>query len=326
MAVIVAALIIGSAIYLAIPSLGKTTAASAASCDSSPTFHCVVFQQTGACSNPEFYGEPWSVTIGGTTEVQPPGATPPGPNSGLGGTLNKNLTVIVFSLANGIYSFDVRPSDFYFTPDSGTFDVNGTDVLVQIAYTGTSCTATITSSTPTDQGAATNSSLGLQLDLRISVNATGALSIQTNETNLLDKVNNVTTAADDWPYPDPGTLPCGDYNQFPIQYAVLQGYYDLGNYTSARALTLYDTTGVYLCPTMSAPIPYLLFAPLSDNASSFISSGQESSYLVSANYSSTGYWTDSQSTAVFHPFPRGIYTILVDDEWGDVVLLHFTEG
>ncbi len=64
--------------------------------------------------------------------------------------------------------------------------------------------------------------LGLTLNLRISTNATGALLVSTNETNLLSRVNNVTTA-DDWPYPNTNSAPCGDYNQFPIQYAVLQG-------------------------------------------------------------------------------------------------------
>jgi hypothetical protein len=242
----------------------------------------------------------------------------------LGGTLDENLTVIVFSLPDGTFHFGVSPAADYFTPESGTVDVNGTDVLVQIAYTGTSCTAVVTtnSSMAQTQGATTNSSLGLRLGLQISVNATGGLSIQTNESNLLDRVNNVTTA-DDWPYPNPNSLPCGDFSQFPIQYAVLQGYYGTGNYSSTSALALYDPTAIYACPTVSATIPYLLFSPFSDDASFSFSSGQNNSYLLSADYSVPGYWTGS---GTFHQFPPGIYTALVEDEWGDVVLLHFTEG
>jgi hypothetical protein len=148
------------------------------------------------------------------------------------------------------------------------------------------------------------------------------LSIQTNESNILNRVNNVTTA-NDWPYPNTGSLPCGDYDQFPIEYAVLQGYYDASNYTSASALTLYDPGVTYLCPTVSASIPYFLFSPLSDDASFSFSSGQNNSYLLSADYSVTGYWTGS---GIFHQFPPGVYTALVEDEWGNVVLLHFTEG
>jgi hypothetical protein len=307
-------------------SFVTVTSTSTALCDTSSTLHCVVFQQTGACSDPEFWGIPWSVTIGGTTEVQPPGTQLPPDNgslSGLSGTLNENLTVIVFSLPDGTFQFRVSPSADYFTPESGTVDVNGTDVLIQIAYTGTSCTAVVTttnSSTAQTQSVTPNPSLGLRLGLQISVNATGALSIETNESNLLDRVNNVTTA-NDWPYPNTDSLPCGDFDQFPIEYAVLQGYYGTGNYTSASALTVYNTGVTYSCPTMTAPIPYFLFAPLSDNAS-FLS-GPGSSYLLSADYTVTGYWTGS---GTFHQFPPGVYTALVEDEWGDVVLLHFTEG
>jgi hypothetical protein len=176
---------------------------------------------------------------------------------------------------------------------------------------------------PTSLASAQDTPLGLTLGLHISANATGALSISTNETNLLNRVNNVTTA-NSWSYPNTGSYPCGNYEQFPIEYAVLQGYYDTSNYTSASALTLYDTADVYLCPTMTASIPYLLFAPLSDNVSRFYSSGQEGSFLVSANYSVTGYWTGSGNTASFHQFPPGIYTVLAEDEWGNVVLLPFT--
>jgi len=194
---------------------------------------------------------------------------------------------------------------------------NGTSVIITTStlydpnaapssgWTVTICTyhRPTTSSTTQTQGAATNPSLGLRLGLQISVNATGALSIQTNESNILNRMNNVTTT-NDWPYSNTGSLPCGDYVQFPIEYAVLQGYYGKSNYTSASALTLYDPGVVYACPTMSAPIPYFLFAPLSDNTSFSFSSGQNDSYPLSADYSVTGYWTGS---GIFHQFPPGVY-------------------
>jgi hypothetical protein len=160
----------------------------------------------------------------------------------------------------------------------------------------------------------------LKLNLQISTNATGALSISTNETNLLDSVNNVTTA-DDWPYSHTDSLPCGNFGQFPIEYAVFQGHYDASNYTSTNALTLYDPGLFIPCPTAEALPAYLLFAPLSDNAS--YPSGQ-GSFLVSASYSVTGYWTGSGNTFAFHQLPPGIYTVLAEDEWGNVVLLPYT--
>jgi hypothetical protein len=175
-------------------------------------------------------------------------------------------------------------------------------------------TATITKSSDSTQDAP----LGLTLRLHISANSTG-LYIYANETNVLDRVNNVTTT-DNWPYPNPDSSACGDYNQFPIQYAVFQGNYDAGNYTSAADLTLYNTADVYMCPTESTPGPYLLFAPLSDNITT---ARYGINYLVSVHYSTAGYWTGSGSSASFHRFPPGTYSVLAEDEWGNAVLLHF---
>ena len=116
--------------------------------NSSGQLYQVTFQQVGACS-PEFWGIPWSVTIDGVTEVQPPGTQLPISNSTLYGTTNETYTSIVFSLPNGTYNYRVSPSNFFFTPDSGSISVSGSDLTVKIAYTGTSCTATATTSSST---------------------------------------------------------------------------------------------------------------------------------------------------------------------------------
>ncbi len=147
------------------------------SCTDDSSLHCVVFQQLGACS-PEFWGIPWSVTIGNMTEVQPPGTPLPLNNYGLDGTLNSNLTVIVFSLPNGHYNFSVSPSAAFFTPTTGSVSVSGSDVLVQIAYTGTSCIATLTSSSANASGDTFLTSCSVTgiggLEIRILSDSTGA--------------------------------------------------------------------------------------------------------------------------------------------------------
>lgn len=99
----------------------------------------VVFQQIGACT-PEFWGIPWSVTIGNLTLVQPPNTPIPINNGTLYGTTNLNYTTITFLLSNGVYSFRVSPTLFFFTPTTGTVTVSGSNVTVPIRYTGTSCT------------------------------------------------------------------------------------------------------------------------------------------------------------------------------------------
>ncbi len=167
-------------------------------------------------------------------------------------------------------------------------------------------------------------SLELVLNAHVSVNGTGALNIVANETNLLDRANNVTTA-DLWPYPNTTSSPCGNYDHFPLEYAVFQGYYDATNYTSGASLALYDTQYLYPCPTISTPYAYLVFAPLSDAAAAgpdLLSFGNGNILMVSENATVAGYWGGFQSTASFQHFSPGVYTVLVEDEWGNALLLH----
>ncbi len=164
--------------------------------------------------------------------------------------------------------------------------------------------------------------LGLELYVRLSSESTGTLAISINETNLLDRVNNVT-GQENWPYPNPPTLPCGNYDDIPIQYAILQGVYGQDNFTTATALTLYNTSIQASCPTMIGPWHYILFSPLGDNVTYGSTYGGVNN-LVSMNVSESGYWTGSGSTAAFHKFSARSYTVLVEDEWGKVVLLPFS--
>lgn len=164
---------------------------------------------------------------------------------------------------------------------------------------------------------------GLELFLRLHTNITGTLLISANETNLLDRVNNVT-AQEDWAYPGASNSsePCGNYDQIPLEYAILPGVYGKDNYTGAPALTLYNPGIGYSCPTIIAPWKYILFSPLGDNVSYLSTYGGEDN-LVSWNFSESGYWTGHGSTASYQKFPVGSNTFLMEDEWGSVALLTF---
>jgi len=111
--------------------------------------HYVIFTQKGACPPEIFWGVPWSVTIGNDTEVQPIYAPAPHSAAALYGTSDSSLASISFALPNGTYQYQVRPSNGYFTPSSGSVTVNGADVTIPIAYTGTSCVIEKTSSSST---------------------------------------------------------------------------------------------------------------------------------------------------------------------------------
>ncbi len=228
-------------------------------------------------------------------------------------TTGKETTVLVVLVAVIVlasvfaYAMLSKPSSTKPTPSSG---------LVS--------SSTSASSSATALSSQQSTSLGLALGLSVSTNSTGALFISTNETNLLNRVNNVTTA-NNWPFPDTNSSPCGDYNQLPIRYAVLQGYYDKSNYSSAAALDIYDPAAPVSCPTVSAPIPYLLFDAFRDSGAEpcYASECRFSAY---ASLSVGGYWKSSGQTWTFQRFPSGTYTVLAEDEWGHVVLSQVSTG
>ena len=199
-----------------------------------------------------------------------------------------------------------------------TTSTNGTSVITTTAEAPSSVQIPVSSVSVQDN------STGLKLYLYVSANTTGAIFVFTYESNMLNRVNNVTTTGK-WPYPNTNSYPCGNYDQFPIEYAVMQGNWGLANYSLASSLALYNTAPIYACPTENYPQHFLSFAPLSDNASRIIMPGSwKESFSVSVKYAVPGYWTGSGTNASFHDFSPGVYTVLADDEWGNVLLLHFT--
>ncbi len=219
------------------------------------------------------------------------------------------IAIIVGALIIGVATYLASLSGL--TPPRTTTITASTGISVSTSYWG-GTTSSIQVGSPS--ASALNNTLGLALHLEVSVNASGSLMINLNETNILDRANNVTIAGS-WRISPAkaGTDPCGGFDGFPIEFALLQGYYDASNYTSANPLTLYNTALPVECVAYLPPSSRL-FAPLSDVTSSL---------RASEGYTVIGYWTGSFTSTVFHPLPPGVYTVLAQDEWGDFVLLHF---
>lgn len=166
--------------------------------------------------------------------------------------------------------------------------------------------------------ATTNTSLGLKLELQVSEESNGALTVKVDELNTLNAVNNVTAAK-------PVKFPPAILNAFsgcagvdlsdgwtsvlggPAIFAILQGNYGMNNYTAGQPLTLYNTTYAETgCP--GYPVDSYAYAPLSANG-------------TSATFQ--GYWTGGEGTAesaAYHRFAAGVYTVVALDEWGRVVI------
>ena len=167
---------------------------------------------------------------------------------------------------------------------------------------------------------------GIGLSLTVSISSTdykpgSKIIITIDETNTLAHENNVS-AANAWPLKGLTLGGCGTLN-YPFGLAILQGNYDQTNFTSVTPLqSLYDLNAVYSCPMLLQVTSYV-FEASSDFA--FINSGTAYTNRAQISYTCdvAGSWSGSPS-AIYSNFTPGIYTVVGGDEWGTVVIEHFT--
>ena len=210
---------------------------------------------------------------------------------------------------------------------------------------------------PTPSVSSLDSAIGLRLNLSLASDPNGAIVVAVNDFNTLDHVNNIT-ASNRWPMNQGGSafwISGGSFYAPPLAYAILQGDYSLNNFTTGAPLSLeaerYGTTP-YVAPT-----PYYAFNPYSDVATAYEPGdidlpGAYYNVTVGSGGTVSGYWTGSGSQSgvgsiiggacpgqastipivqassgcplVLNQFLPGVYTVVAADEWGQVVLLHFT--
>jgi len=208
--------------------------------------------------------------------------------------------IVAFSLGFGIY---------YITPST----------LTSVTATTTQCGGT------TRAISNSLSSSGFRLDLLVApcIGTVGLLVINADEYNTLNLLNNVSEA-NDWQYA-PTSL--NTYNPCvtgAVGVAIFLGYYDLSNFTRAQALPLSNNTKGFSCTTLPTN-GYYSFNPQSSQAVIVASHNYViTPSLANLHYETKGYWSSSSNNPTFTNFPLGIYTVLAADEWGKVVLVHFT--
>jgi hypothetical protein len=189
-----------------------------------------------------------------------------------------------------------------------------------------SSSQTITVSPPGVNSAASNSVSGLSLSLSLD-SATyeqgQSVNITVDEVNTLTKTNNVS-AAGNWPSPGLSVGPCGTLN-YPFGIAIFQGYHTVGDLSSLTPLKLDNPNAVYNCPMILAEISTYAFQPSGDSADVFQLGGVEPVLTEQMNVQMhpTGYWTGNPN-GILTGFAPGVYTVVAGDEWGALVILHFT--
>ena len=166
------------------------------------------------------------------------------------------------------------------------------------------------------------------LSLTLSLNSTiyhpgEQVTVAIHEKNTLATENNIPVA-NRWPVQGLNLGPCGTLN-YPFGISILQGYYDAKDVVGAAPLQLFDPNVGYHCPMMLAGIVSYDFQPGSDIAVIHTSWDSEPwSINMTARVTSAGFWTGSRPNATFSNFTPGIYTVVGGDEWGALVILHFT--
>lgn len=129
-------------------------------------------------------------------------------------------------------------------------------------------------------------------------------------------------------------LSLGPCSQLPLGLGIYQGYLLADNLSSGSALSVFEP-GIYSCPA-EFPVAYYSFSPQSDDISlySFHQSGQNQTGAASlmwttpaaATLNFSGYWAGQSGLQIgsnFHPFAPGAYTVVGEDVWGQLLILHF---
>jgi hypothetical protein len=196
-----------------------------------------------------------------------------------------------------------------------------------ITTTSTTSSTLTTSATTTDisglNSASTESVNGLSLSLstnRTTYQPGQEIAITVDEKNTLSTTNNLP-ATDNLPPEFVSGFP--NDPSFPLGLAVLQGNYTVSNYSTVTPLIVYNPGEVYTGTSITAPTSYS-FSPFIDvavlNGGEYNSSNAIRLHIeISVNV----YWPNNES-ASSNNFEPGIYTVVAGDEWGTLVVLHFT--
>jgi hypothetical protein len=195
---------------------------------------------------------------------------------------------------------------------------------------GKTNTSQTSSSTTTDNSelnsVSTESVNGLSLSLstdRITYKHGQEVSITFDEKNTLSTTNNVP-ATDNLPSEFMSGFP--NDPSFPLGLAVLRGNYTGLNYSTVTPLIIfhpgevYTGTAIIAAPTSYSFQPFIDVATL--NGGDYNSSDAICIWLhieISVN----GYWPNNASTTSTN-FEPGVYTVVAGDEWGALVVVHFT--
>jgi len=188
---------------------------------------------------------------------------------------------------------------------------------------GATSTTSVSSTSVQTSGSYTSASQSLELRLSVNASSTGGpdgnvtVSIAVDEYNTLAAANNVSKATD-WGLQGLALGSC-DAQTYPFGAALYTGTYTAGNVSQATPLQIFPRVP---CPLFIRLITGYLFQPASDLAVVLPSGPNATATRMSANVTARAVYASPSPT----PLGPGTYTVAAGDEWGSLVLAHFTIG
>jgi hypothetical protein len=176
-------------------------------------------------------------------------------------------------------------------------------------------------------GSYANASQDLQLRLSANASSTGGshgnvtVSIRVDEYNTLAAANNVSKATL-WGLDGLSLGACGT-QIYPFGVALYSGTYTAANVSKAEPLQIYP---IVPCPLLIRFITGYQFQPASDLAVVLPSGPNATATPMSANVTATDVYGIGNGGSYPAPLGPGTYTVAAGDEWGSVVVTHFTIG
>ena len=146
------------------------------------------------------------------------------------------------------------------------------------------------------------------------------VTIVIDEKNTLLKTNNVPVV-NKW---KTNELSLNSCTSGPFGVAVFKGYRTSSDFSAATPLVIFNPSS-RSCPLEPSPASYS-FQPSSDIADLIVDSDPDSTIKdqeISAEIPVEGYW-NANSINSFNSFDPGVYTVIGGDEWGALVVIHFT--
>ena len=202
-------------------------------------------------------------------------------------------------------------------------------VVMQLgaATSSTESQSTQSSTSVGTSGSYANTSQNLQLRLSVNASSTGGshgnvtVSIRVDEYNTLAAANNVSKATQ-WGLDGLSLGACGT-QVYPFGVALYSGTYTAANVSKAEPLQIYP---IVPCPLLIRFITGYQFQPTSDLAVVLPSGPNATATPMSANVTATTVYAVGAPSSSSSPLGPGTYTVAAGDEWGSVVVIHFTVG